>query len=207
MANVQRGIKRIIWIISISASIAAWIIMLLQTDLSLQKETNQAGIAFINWLDKHYFEDSRRNTLDESNLEISLGKELENIKAKIEKNVKSDSVDRWPFMWELGAGITLEERMRRQILKNRLRDALKLNIYEVKRTFPDIDINRFIQRYSREKANILVQKHAAPENYFEEVYKRTFGRILLVIILGFIPFITIWLIWFLFNWVISGFKN
>lgn len=216
MANVRRGIKRIIWILSIGTTIAAWIILFSTSDLSPQKKTNQAGIGFVNWLDRHYFEKAAGDSLVfliEQRILENRHAELEALKARIENSVKADSIERWPFMWELKFPKTVEGfdayDFLRDLWQNRLRETLRLNEHEIKKTFPDIDINRFMQRYSGEdkSSTIGLQKYIYPEYYFEIVYKRPIGRIILVILLGFIPFLSIWFLWFLTVWVISGFRN
>lgn len=203
MADIKKGIKRIIWILSVVFSIAAWIIVFLNTDLSPRLKTDQAEVVFIRWLDKHYFEDKHDFTADEYRLQKSFGEELEEIKAKIEKSAKPDSVDRWPFMYELGTNLEFKDWLLRRNWRNRLGDALELNIDEIKKTFPKMDTKELLERYSNHDAKFNVQKYVFPKRYFH----RPLGSIFLIVLLGFIPFTIIWFLWFLTQWVISGFKN
>lgn len=230
VANIKRGIRRIIWLLSVGSTIATWIILFSIADLSPQKKVNQAGVAFINWLDTHYFEKADGYTFDEFLLEKSLPenrqRELEDIKAKIEKSVKPDTIERWPYIWELKSPIDpeiwLAQKRKRQTVEqfdaydalrglwqDRLREAVRLNENEIKQTFPDIDIEGFMQRYSAEGqiSKFNPEKYVYPGSYFEVVYQRPIGRMILLILLGFIPFVVIWFLWFLTQWVITGFKN
>jgi hypothetical protein len=218
MANIKRGIKRIIWVLSVASSIAAWIILFSVTDLSPQKDVNNAGVAFIKWLDSHYFENKDVLTFEEflfsKRFPGNFGKEIEQLATKIENKVKPDSVERWPFMWELRSESpkTVEAfdvyEYKVGIWKDRLRDALELNINEVKNAFPDIDTAGFLLRYGETEpgSKINIHKYTYPNSYFEVVYQRPYGRIIAIILLGIIPFSGIWILYFMVSWVIRGFQ-
>jgi len=220
VANVRRGIKRIIWVLSVGSTIAAWIILFSITDLIPQKKVNQAGVAFIKWLDNHYFEDKGGLTVDEfqfiTRFPKNYGNKIEGIVSRIENEVKPDSVEKWPFMWELKSPIADRfdsfdiNSALRSLWKERLKEALRSSENDIIKVFPDINITAFMQRYGvierGEKFGINRYIEPAPDSYFKVVYLRPYGRIILVILSGFVPFALIWLLYLLVIWVIQGFR-
>ena len=210
VANIKKGIKRIIWVLSAGVTIATWIILFSNADLSPQKKTNQAGIGFVNWLDRHYFEKAAGDSLVfliEQRILENRHAELEALKARIENSVKADGIERWPFMWELKSAKTVEGfdafDALRGLWQGRLREALRLNENEIRKTFPDIDIKGFMHRYTAEASPLV--KYYAPEGYFNVFYERPYSRLILLTLLGFIPFIAVWFLWLLMRWIIQGF--
>ena len=219
MANIRKGLKRIIWILSIGTSISAWIIIFLTADLEPVRNINKEGVSFIKWLDGHYFEDSSGGLkLSEFTRPGMDTKKFEDIKAAIEKSVKGDSLDRWPFAWEWfprknetnGFDIDREiARIRWQGWQERIRKALLTNEQEIKRTFPDIKFDGLSVRYglANNPNKLLSSRDVLPESFFMVRYQRPYGHLAILFLLGFAPFITIWLLWFLVSWVVYGFKN
>lgn len=216
MANVRTGIKRILWILSIGASIAAWIALFANADLAPQKKVNEAGIAFINELDRHYSEYTSGIKLSEFSkfTDKHQGEIFDRIISVIEDSVKGDSLERWPYMWDMKssenvAGFDAPAALR-GLYQDRLREALRVNEKQIKTTFPDVRIVPFMQRYGiiEEEPKIGMEKYfkPTPESYFEVTYRRPYGTIILLAVIGFIPFIAIWLMWFLTRWVIRGFQ-
>jgi len=213
MANVRKGIIRILWILSIGASIAAWIFLFRTADLKPEKKINNAGVAFVNILDKHYFADAPGLTLSEYRLTKSERnrKKVERILTIIENSIKSDSVDRWPFVSEYIPANT--KRLDPDLWdvhtgwQDRMRKELQMNEKEIKSAFPDINFDNFMQRYSNNPIAERFGSTVLPESYFNISYQRPWGRIGALFLLGLLPFAAIWLLLFMANWVINGFKG
>jgi hypothetical protein len=212
MANLRKGLIRILWVFSISTSIIAWILLFRASDLRPERKINNVGVAFINQLDKHYFIDAQRLKLSEFLL-IKANKDrikLDKVTNLIEKSILSDSLSKWPYVWEWksqinSSGFDVAEASASLVWQERLRKALKANEGEIMQTFPDLDFVNFLKRYAQ--GNVLISKSPSPEYYYNISYPKPYGRIGLILFMGLLPFIMIWIFWFLMVWIIKGFRD
>jgi hypothetical protein len=217
MANVRKGLKRVVWILSIIASLAAWVILFTAADLKPEKNINKEGISFIKWLDSHYFNDPARSEIEQKASElaekilINRQNSKSQLMAAIANGVKTDSLERWPFVWEyIPEGTKILDPDLWEIhsaWQERLRKSLQLYEKEIRNTFPDIKYDKFMDRYSDAPSLALFGSIVLPESYFNIEYKQPYGRMAILLLLGFVPFVAIWFIWLLITWVLQGFRS
>ena len=216
MANIRKGLKRIIWILSICSLVVSWISLFSSIDFRNRKSVNEPGVAFVKWLDGHYFSDIPRISPTEFEKRESYKNIIGNLMSIIEESVKPDSANRWPYAWEWDPnrkelrGFDIEAALASIRWQERLRKALQINIEKIKSTFPDIDEKHFFERYDIGMDSLThgnYERHFLPDSYFKIEYHWPIGQIMLAILIGFVPFVVIWIIYFLVDWVVRGFAG
>ena len=143
MANLHKGFKRIVWIVSIISCLFWWILVFIEVEFKPEIDTD--GLEFINYLDENprEFEDFNFGKIAKAIPTLN----MEMFKLRY-TNVPDSSID--TVLWKKAVNMKPEEFLT-----------------------PELPLKRMILVYSY----------------------------------GFIPFVIIWLLWFLTIWIICGFRG